>query len=149
MSDYLTSAERAMISGDYDMVFDTMSNGRSIVIVKEPIKALTNLPEVENLVGFGEMQVEPLYDYTPVSGTYPAMIIYPNKHLSSFNPEINARIYAGEVTIKVKKDCRDFMNNGFNKQILLDGKTFLIDGEERRQLFLDAEYFFFDLRASK
>lgn len=150
MSDFLTTGERAAISGDMDMIFDTMSKGRTITIVKSPIKTVIQVVNNNNAFGFGDDQQEPIYSYTPVSGVFPAIIVYPRNHLSPLSAELNARIYAGKITIKVKQDCRDFLRdaNAVNT-IILDGKNFDIEGEERRQMFLNDTYYLFDLEATK
>jgi len=147
--DFLSDAEKASLSGNFDTVFQTLSNGRTVTVVKEPLKTLVSTPSSNNLFGFGERQTDPTFIYTPVSGIFPAMIIYASKHPSPLNPEINVRVYAGPVTIKVQQDCRDYINDGVNKHILADGKTFFLDGEERRQLFLNGTYYFYNLKATK
>ena len=149
MSDYLTDSERAAWSGDASMIFDTMSKGRTVTIVREAIKTVVTQSSTENVFGFGPDQRDPIYAYTPVSGTFPAVIKYPMDHPSPLNPEIAARIYAGPVTIKVKTDCRNYINGGKIEYIIADDKQFMIDGEERRQMFLNNEYYFFSLKALK
>jgi hypothetical protein len=149
MSDYLTPTERATFSGDAEMVFETMSKGRTVTIVREAIKTLVTQNSTENLFGFGNDQKDAVYSYTPVSGVFPAIIKYPMDHPSPLNPEMGARIYAGPMTMKVKTDCRDYINGGKVEYIITDGKHFMIDGEERRQMFLSSEYFFFTLKALK
>jgi len=148
--DFLSASERAILSGNCDSIFTTLSNGRTIEVVKEPLKTLVSPNLTNNMFGFGEKQADPVFSYTPISQTFPAIIIYGSNHPSPLNPEINVRIYAGPVTIKVKKDCRDFIvDGGLTKHILADGKTFLLDGEPRRQMFLNGEFFFFTLNATK
>ena len=149
MADFLTTGERAMLSGDMDSIFDTMSNGRTITIVLEPIKTLVTSSSSENEFGFGGSQKEDIYAYTPSSGTFPAMIIYPMNHPSNLSPEINAMIYAGDITIKVQSNCKDFIQNNTVMKILTDDKTFEIDGEPRRQMFLNSNYYFYQLKATK
>lgn len=149
MSDYLTATERANFSGDASLIFDTMSKGRTVTIVREPIKTIIAQSSTENLFGFGADQKDAVYAYTPVSGVFPAIIKYPMDHPSPLNPEMGVRIYAGPMTMKVKTDCRDYINGGKVEYIITDNKQFMIDGEERRQMFLNSEYFFFTLKALK
>jgi hypothetical protein len=149
MADFLTTAERSSLSGDMNTIFDTMSKGRTITVVLEPIQTLVVETSSENVFGFGDTQKEEVYSYTPVSGIFPAMIMYPMEHPSPLNAETNVLLYAGKITIKVQQNCRDYIKTGSVVKILADNKQFDIDGEERRQMFLNDSYYYFDLKATK
>jgi hypothetical protein len=150
MAGVLTDTQLSMLSGDFDTVFNTLSNGRTVVVVKDPIQTpISNPVTSNNLFGFGSQQTNPIFNLTPVTGVFPAMIMYGTFHPSPLNPEINVRIYAGPVTIKVQQNCKDFIDNGNTQHILADGKAFYIDGEARRQLFLNSSYYLYTLKATK
>lgn len=150
--DFLTTEERTQIKADLDTAFDTMSSGHTILVVKEPIKtAITDPNDTNNVFGFGPEQTEPIYTYTPESRTFPAVVRWGNQaQWSPLSAEINASIDAGTITIKVKRDCYDYINEGGVQNIVIDDRTFLLDGMGRRQLFLDDQtYYLFTLRATK
>ena len=147
--DFLTEDQRAVLSGDFDTVFQTLSNGRNIIVEKEPIKTLVSLPPSSAVFGFGESQQEAIYNYTPVSGIFPAVIMYGHSFPSPMNPEINVRSLAGPITVKIRQDCRDFIMDGQTRYIIADNIQFIMDGEPRRQLFLNGVYYFLSLKATK
>jgi len=150
MADFLTDEERAGISGDMDMVFDTMSKGRTITVIKEPIRTLVSLaPSSDNLFGFGDNQATPVYEYTPVSGVFPVVVMYPKVQEVPLNAETNVRVYVGLVSIKVKRDCKDFMSDGDAIQdIIMDDQHFNLDGGFNRQMTLHTEYFLVNMKST-
>lgn len=149
MAGFLSTTELASINSDFDTVFLTMSNGRFVTVVKEPIKTLVSTPSTNNLYGFGEKQADPTYVFTPNFKTFPCILSYGQKINLPLNPEINVRIYAGPATLKVKKDCYDYIMQGGVKHLGVENEDFYIDGEIRRQMFFSTEYYIVALKATK
>jgi hypothetical protein len=124
-----------------------MTKGTTIVVVKEPIQTLVVPEPSGNLFGFGENQMADIYTYTPVTGVFPAMLMYRNvMNTAPLAPEINARIPAWPISIKVKQDCRDYIVNGKTEKILADGKTFVLDGSDQCQMTICTHYYLFPLK---
>ena len=152
MAGFFSSTEQANMINDFTNSFQTWS--RSIVIYKEPLKTPNLVPQGTNIFGFGEQQQAETFTYTPVTGIFPAIIRYddikedPNKD-SALSPEVMARIYSGPVTIKVLRDCRDFLNNGLTDQVVVDGQMYYMNSDERLQTFQGSEYYIFSLRKTK
>lgn len=153
MASLISATERVEILAIISGSFDTWS--RNIVVFKEPLKTPVDVPPTNGLFGFGEMgQPSPSYTYEPRSGIFPAIIKYSDIEQniagnSPLSPEIMARIYWGPVSIKVRKDCRDYINDGPTKSFIIDGQTFLMDGDERLQTFQGSEYYIYQLRKTK
>lgn len=147
MPSLISATERAVLTGIFDDIFDTFK--RDIVIFKEPLQTTVTPQPTDGLFGFGPDQTNSLYDYTEVSGIYPAVIRYTPFQTTDIHPEIVAGISAGEVSIKVRRDARDFINTGKTTKIIVDGRTFLLDTDERKQSFLDSAYYVFYLKATK
>ncbi len=147
MPSLISVTERQILTGIFNDIFDTFQ--RTIVVYKEPIKTRVNPNPANMLYGFGESQQDDAFSYTEVTGVYPAVIRYPPTQPVDQNTEIDAMISAGEVSIKVKRDCRDFINSGKTEKIVFDSRTFTLDGDERKQTFLESEFFVFKLRATK
>ena len=143
---WLSTTEQSSIGNDMDTVFDTLSYGRVVTVVKEPLKTLVGSPSQNNVFGFGAEQTDPTYTYTPVSGVFPVILFYPKVPNAPLAPEPNIRVYSGPVSIKVKKDCRDYILNGKTVHLLIDDKTFLIDDDGSRQMVLNSNYFIFNLK---
>lgn len=147
MSSLISEQEKQVLAGIFDSIFDTFQ--RQIVIYKSPIKTYNTLNNPNDLVfGFGDSQAEQAFTLTPVSGVYPATIRYTDQ-IQSYTPELNKFLPAGSVTIKVKRDCRDFINTDKTENVLIDERWFELISEERRQSFLDSEFYVFVLKSTK
>ncbi|MCX5658063.1 MAG: hypothetical protein NTZ48_07610 [Candidatus Omnitrophica bacterium] len=154
MSSLISDAEKVGILQVFEDSFDTFS--RSITIFKEPLKTEISPPPSaqDNLFGFEASQQDELYTYTSVSGIYPAIIRYGDiqgnlSEKAPLLPEPLFHVYAGTINIKVRKDCRDFLNEGTTDRILVDGRTYLPESDERKQTFCGSEYYVFTLRKTQ
>jgi len=146
MPSLISSTERALLTGIFNDIFDTFQ--RRIVVFKEPTKTSRTVNPNDAVFGFGEVQTEYGYDYTEVTGVYPAVIRYGDQQ-TDLNSDGNFRVPAGSVSIKVKKDCRDFINAGKTEKVEFDNRSFIIESEERKQSFLDSEFYLFILKPVK
>lgn len=146
MPSLISSNEKSILTGIFNNIFETFA--RQVVVYKESLK--TRIPNNSGafVFGFGDSQGEDSYVYTEVTGVYPAVIRYQDQNLIQ-NMDISQMISNGEVTIKVKKDCRNFINGGKTEKIVFDERTFFIDGDERKQTFLDSEFYIFKLKSTK
>lgn len=154
MAGLLSNAEISGALAIFESSFDTWS--RNITIYKDPLKTeVSPVPSTsDNPFGFGEEQHDPIYTYTVQSGVYPAVIKYfdvdgnmmSNVPLSA---EAMIHVYGSIVNIKVKKNCRDFINDGPTERIIIDGKTYLPESDERRQTVLGSDYYVFTLRKTQ
>ena len=149
MASLVSNSEKQILTGLYRDTFDTFS--RDIVIFKEPIKEeLITGPSNPGLFGFGDGQVEREYTYTPVSGVFPAIVRYINFKGNIASKELidetNAFMQFGEVTIKVKPDCHQFIQNGKTEKFYFDDKDFFFDGDFKAMPFLGALYYIYQLK---
>jgi hypothetical protein len=146
MASLISAAEYAIITGVLSDVFDSRS--RQIIVYKEPIKIAANPPSNELVFGFGESQQSDAFTYAEVTGVYQAVIKYKSIDAGEIedNSEIMARISEDKISIKVRKECRDFINNGKTEKIVCDDKTYFLDGEESK---ISNEFYFFSLIATK
>jgi hypothetical protein len=147
MPSLISPTERENLTGIFNDIFDTFH--RRIVVYKEPTKVRTSYDPSNMVFGFGEQQTEEPYTYTQVTGVFPATIRYKQGERSKFASDIDALIPANGVSIKVRPDCRDFINDGKTEQIEVDGRIFKLDSEERKQAFLDSNFYVFILKAVK
>lgn len=146
MPSLISATERANLTGIFNDIFDTFH--RRIVIYKEPTKTARTIDPSNAVYGFGEVQSDYGFDYTEVTGVYPATVRYEEQKLQDIS-DGNFKVVDGSVSIKVKRDCRDFINLGSTEKVLLDDRTFVIDGEEQKRTFLDSEFWIFKLKAVK
>jgi hypothetical protein len=146
MPSLISSTETDLITEIFDNIFDTRS--RNIIIYKAPLKIpISNPVDPSNFVfGFGESQQQDAFTYQQVTGIYPAVIIYQKGVTIQDNSEIMSRISQNEVRIKVRKDARDYINNGQTEKYTFDDRTFYSNGEE---IEINGRYWLFDLIATK
>jgi hypothetical protein len=134
----------------YDDTFNTFQ--RSIVVYKEPIKnAIVSRsdPNNPNLFGFGDAQVETQYTYTPISGVFPAIVRYVNTKSigrSAVMMDTNSFVPLGEVKIKVKPDCYNFIESGVTDKITLDNRDFYFVGKPQAMPFLGNLFYAYQLK---
>jgi hypothetical protein len=146
MPSLISETERANLTGIFNDIFDTFQ--RRIVIYKEPIRTRVAVNPENMVYGFGESQGEDAFTYTQVTGVYPATVRYADQPTTK-PTDIPSQIPKGQISIKVKRDCRDFINSGITEKIVVDEKTWVIDGDERKQSFLDSEFWVFLLKTVK
>ncbi len=137
MASLISSGEKAALSGTFEDIFDTFK--RDIVIYKEPIKTLSSINE-SAIFGYGDASNQTNYTYTAASGVYPAIITYSDEQAETYNSNLSAGISKGDVRIKVKKDCRDFIEGGKTEKITFDDKTWNVTSEDSVRRFLDSEF---------
>jgi len=154
MAGFVSDSEKAGVVAVFSGSFDTWS--RNIIIFKEPLKTAIPIPPSQdnNLFGFEDQQQDPIYTYTLKSGIYPAIIKYmdieSNLSMSApLLPEPLFHVYAGHISIKVKRDCRDYLNDGPTDRIIVDNRTYLQESDERKQTYMGSEYYIFTLRKTQ
>ena len=146
MASLVSSGEKAALSGVFDDVFDTFK--RDITIYKESVKILSSVSDA-NIFGYRDASNQLNYTYTAETGVYPALIKYADEQTENYNSNLGAGISNGDVRIKVKKDCRDFINQGKTEKIEFDDKTWNVASEDSVRRFLDSEFFVFYLKRTK
>ena len=77
-------------------------------------------------------------------------IKYNEQQTTNFVEEIQSNISIGTVSIKVQKDCRDFIANGKTEKIEFDNKIFNVISDDAVKSFLNAtEYYIYQLEVTK
>jgi hypothetical protein len=159
MANMMSASERSGVLAVFENSFDTWS--RQVAIYKEPLKTLV-VPQpttTNNAFGFGEAQQEPIYAYqTPRTGIFPAIIRDSDIESSTaqsagvpLTPEIIARILASPVSMKVRRDCANFIDEGPTEKIvdLKNGETYLLNGQACMQTYQGSEYYVYPLRKTQ
>ena len=150
MPSLVTSNEQAILTGMYGSTFDTFS--RPIIVYKQPIEQkLITGPSNPGLFGMGDGQVATQLTYTAVSGVYPAIVRYVNtkRNISAIEviEESNSMAPIGEVTIKVRPNCWDFIeNSGVTDKFSFDGRDFYFASKYKAMPFLGALYYEYQLK---
>ena len=119
MSSLITTNEQNILNNLFEDTFDTFS--RNVVIWKSPIKQpIDTSQQPQGSFGFGNAPLEEEYTYIPVSGVFPAVVRYATSRHIGEAPvlqDTNSMIPIGEVRIKVRPDCYDYIENGTTDKI--------------------------------
>ena len=147
MANLLSSAEVVEIREIFNDIHETFS--RQLIVYKEPLKSLNSPTSSINFVyGFGDSQGQDKYTYSEVTGVYPCTVRYGPQNLA-LNSELNSYIADGEVVIKVQENCKNFIESGKTEKLMLDNRTFILEGEASNTTFLPSGIYLFKLSATK
>jgi hypothetical protein len=146
MASLISSGEKATLSGVFEDIFDTFK--RDVTIYKEPVRTLSSVSE-SAIFGYGDASNQTNYTYTSQTGIYPAIIRYSDQQNEDYYSSLGAGISKGDVRIKVKKDCRDFIEAGKTEKIEFDDKTWNVKSDDTVKRFLDSEFYVYYLERTK
>ena len=147
MASLITDSEKKILSGVFNDVFDTFK--REVVVYKEPVKTITTINEAA-LFGYGEDANVTNYEYATQSGSFHGIIKYQDKQDEKYYSDIGSPLPAGDVRVKVKKECRDYIENGHKtEKIVFDSKSWNIISDDSVKRFLDTEFFVYYLERAK
>jgi hypothetical protein len=145
---FVTANEQTILSGLLDNTFQTFQ--REIVIWKTPIKMpISTSQEPQGSFGFGGAPLEQQYEYIPVSGVFPAVVRYATSRHIGEAPvlqDTNSMIPIGEVRIKVRPDCYNFIEDGTTDKISFDNRDWYFVGKPQAVPFLGGLWYFFQLK---
>jgi hypothetical protein len=144
---FINSNTAAEFSSAYDEFFDYFS--RSFIVHKEPVKVIQELQSTP-LYGYGSSSDSVNYTYMPVTGIFNGRINYNNsRDTDAVNSDLKIVFARGDVTLKVKKNARDFIANGKTIKLEFDGKTWNVITEDSIQEYLNNSYYIYGLEQTK
>ncbi len=141
MADLLSNKDKVSFQGSVLDLFDTFS--RSIVIHKESIKKITQV-NVNLLPGYGNSSAPTNIEYIPRSQSFRAIIDYKGKQSVSLENDAGILVPKGGISIKVKEETKNYINDGKTEKIIIDDKTFkLASNDTVRDYFGMKMYIYF------
>ncbi len=122
MAGFLSAAEITSVTGAFSLHFDTFSVQHQVIIHKKPLEsyAVNNAPVY---AGYNVTNTANII-YTPVSGAFPCCVSYGVPSNSRFKTEIPVVLREEGVKIKVKEDAKNYIENGQNIRIDLNGESY-------------------------
>jgi len=146
MASLITDQEKDNLTGILGDVFDTFK--RSIVVYKEPTKKVAVIDD-SFIFGYGEASNIVNYEYVVVSGTYDATVKYnPNQDVIQ-EQDINGGLSDGIVRIKVRENCKDFIEKGKTEKIVFDEASFNVASDYSVKNFLNSTFYTYYLERTK
>jgi len=146
MANLIDSDAKLYLTGALNDHFDTFS--RDIIIFKKPqIDPIT--PNESNLVGYGDSAQYPNITYTINSGIYPAIRMIKNDQPIIFLDEAKVTLIGqGKARVKVREDAKNFIENGPNERVVIDGMSFNFSNEKYPQNYLGLIFYIYHLEAT-
>lgn len=144
MSSLLSNSQIEAVTGVFARHFDTFSNGRNLIVHKEPKRTI--ISENENLyAGYSFSSNEDNFILTPVSGVFPVVKVENKNQNTANQPDLQTLSSISSCRVKVKQDAREFIKNGKNILFDLDGISYNSIGGETVQNFQGLKYYYFTL----
>lgn len=140
----VSTTDRFYLTGALADHFDTFA--RYITIFKTPQKTITNS---DSYAGYGESSAESSISTTVVSGQYLAMRVANNVDLDGNFDEVPVGTTKGEIYIKVQEDAMNFIENGANEAVLVDGLYYNFAGSVRPKNYLGYVFYIYPLEKVK
>lgn len=141
MASLLTDEEKTKFKGALDDLFDTFK--QNIIIYKEAQIDLIN-PDQSRMFGYNERIDISNINYVPVTGVFPALVSFGKKQLEPQLEDLANRVTEGQATIKVKSDCRDYIdNNGRTIGIVINDLMFKLISSQSQRRFITPDYFIY------
>ncbi len=142
MASLVSISQIASLTGQLGNHFDTFSG--LITIFKEPQKTFSN-SNANVYAGYGPTSQETTVTYTPTSGMFAGIIIYPKTAKIGYFSEAQIPIQQGNIRIKVRQDAKDYIKNGKTEKIVIDGASYNLASDFSVQNYLGLIYYYFDL----
>jgi hypothetical protein len=118
---FIDSSVAAGFSQEFENFFDYFA--REFTVNKEALKVLTS-PATTPLFGYDLQSAPESYEYIPVQATFRGRISYNKKQGEDLLTDLRVNITEGIVTLIVKEDAKNYIDNGTTLNIQFDGKTF-------------------------
>jgi len=135
------------IAQEFDQFFDSFS--RDIIVHKEPKKILNSVQPTNILYGYDAQGNQPQYTFIPESKIFKARISYNKKQTVESLSELQFSIPQGSVTIVVKEDAKNYIENNKTLKIEFDTKAFKIVTTPAVRKFLTKTYYQYFLEETK
>lgn len=140
MAGFVTNNQIFILTGTYSKHWDTFK--KQIIIVKEPIRnEVTVNTNNSPIFGYGDAGQPPAsVTYTIVTGVYDAQVTIELFQDVAELEDVKNVIGHGQLTIKIKQDARDFIEDGRKTE------RFDYDGSSYNKFSFGAETNFFGLK---
>jgi len=142
----LSSGVAAEFSKQFEDFFDYFS--REILVHKEPIKIINPAP-INELYGYNDQSAPENYTYVPVNATFKGRISYNKNQTTDSLADLQFNVTKGIVTIVVKEDAKNYIENGKTLKLEFDGKAFNITTSYAIRKFLNNTYYQYYLEEIK
>ena len=104
-------------------LFDTASQFHFLTVIKEPQKVIIDVNNNE-YNGYGPVDTDN-YTLIPNSGVYNVVVVSIDKSFDNTPfTAVPVQLAGGDKLVKVREDCKNYIENGKNILFILDGQEF-------------------------
>ena len=98
-----------------------------------------------SMFGYGPNQPHNNFTYTEVKQEFPAIIRHLKEQTNELL-EVDVRHPEAEVSIKVRQDARDYIENGRTDKFTFDDASWTIVSGPKKKLFLTLPFYYYELK---
>jgi len=139
MASLLTSAQKTIFKKGLDDLFDTFK--QDIVVYKDAQIEVIDVNQ-PRMFGYNERVDISNINFVPVTGVFSALVNYNKDQKQSYLNELGNLISKGDVSIKVKSDAYDFIeNNGTTLNISINDTLYKILSSESFRRYITPDYY--------
>lgn len=146
MAGFLNQSHIHKLSGAYNKHWDTFK--KQIIVHKEPVRTIVTVNTNNSpIFGYDETSQSPSsYEYTAVTGVFDGQVSVNLDQKTNELEEIKNQVGAGRIRIKVKQDCRDFIEDGRKtEKIEYGGQSYNVITFDGLQNYLGLKFYTFFL----
>ncbi len=152
LSNLITSTQATELSGIFSQHFPLFSTDSNnfITIIKAPVQQINN-SGADVLPGYGgdTFNVTDITYNPPVTGVYPAIIIYPHQLNSSQFGQLKFNIDDNQIMVKLEENAKNFILEGKVERIVINDQVYNPELTFKIQSFLGLKYYYFKLTSTK
>ena len=139
MASLLTSAQKTIFKKGLDDLLDTFK--QDIVVYKDAQIEVIDVNQ-PRMFGYNERVDISNINFIPVTGVFSALVNYNKDQKQSYLNELGNLISKGDVSIKVKSDAYDFIeNNGTTLNISINDTLYKILSSESFRRYITPDYY--------
>tara|TARA_R100000808_G_C2153345_1_gene163437 strand:+ start:3669 stop:4112 length:444 start_codon:yes stop_codon:yes gene_type:complete len=140
--------EKAQIQTAYESFFDTFKQNIVVHKVSEIVVSDINLDQV---FGYEEDANTENYSYQHQNKSFPALIVLPSRGDQTLGvmTEMAAQVPDGEARIKVKADCKEYIQTGKTEKIEVKNKSYQLISTEAEVNNVLTGFYIFKLKEIK
>lgn len=146
--DLLSEDERQQIKSSYEDFFETF---RKEIVVHKTSEIVVSDINLSQVFGYEEGANVENYSYEHQSKIFYALIVFPTRGDQTLGvmTEMAAMIPEGEIRIKVKEDCKDYIQVGKTEKIEVKNKNYTLISTEAEVNNILTGYYIFKLKEIK
>lgn len=139
MASLLTSTQKAIFQKGLDDLFDTFK--QDIVVYKEAQIDIIDVNQ-PRMFGYNERVDISNINFIPVTGVFSALVNFNSDQKQNYLNEVGNLIPKGNVSIKVKSDAYNFIeNNGATLNIAINDTLYKITSSESFRRYITPDYY--------